>query len=144
MAAYSRHSPQPPGAWPAPPVVCVLVAVSIIFVSGEGPLGPNSRIGVESFGAIPGATCLAVDQTTQPTPTSGVPRRGFRKNPFGGLISEYPKERGKLAVGSLYTSLWCFVVGCGLGETISVGAERSPICRHNTTRSAALFLGIIL
>ena len=79
------------------------------------PYGARIRIGLGSVGPIPGATYLAVDQTTQPTPTSGVPRRGFRKNPFGGLISEYPKERGKLAGGSLYISLSCFVVGCGLG-----------------------------
>ena len=29
---------------------------------------------------------LTVDQNTQPTPTSGVPRRGFRKNPLEHLI----------------------------------------------------------
>ena len=58
------------------------------FVSGSG-LGDGvlqGLLALDHRGMLgPHGGQLSVDQTPS-SPTSGVPRRGFRKNPFGDLI----------------------------------------------------------
>ena len=84
-----------------------MVAVPRVFVSGEPLWGKNPYRTGECW-ALRGHP-IECGSNTQPTPTSGVPRRGFRKNP--SEASERVPEKAGKAGGCCV--LWCFL-GCGV------------------------------